>query len=283
MPDLEMQAGSDMRTLKNASSHFRFGENWKQFSASLSEANVNSSVTSLARLLPAQLIAGRTVLDIGSGSGLSAVAALRLGAKSVTAVDIDANSVATTKATLARFAPGKQTSVHLLSVFELERAALGEFDVVHSWGVLHHTGDVTDALTAAARHVGPDGLFVLSLYRRSPLNSFWISEKRLYTHGPAALRPVIRVAFKSAYLMAVAATGRSPLQYLRNYNERGMNWSNDIHDWLGGYPYEPLDAHEVIKCVADSGFVPDLVIERPLAAFGLFGAPCNEYRFLRTG
>lgn len=268
--------------LTNASSHFRFGQNWKHFAASISETNVELSIAALARVLPRDLIAGRNVLDIGSGSGLSAVAALRLGAQSVTAVDIDADSVATTQAILARFAPGAKASVHLLSVFELEQAGLREFDIVYSWGVLHHTGDVNAALMAAARHVNPAGLLVLALYRRTPLDFFWIPEKRVYAHGPAAVKAVIRGVFKSAYLLAVAATRRSPLRYLREYNERGMNWSNDVHDWLGGYPYESLDAHEVIERLAAIGFAADLVVERPLPSFGLFGAPCNEYRFRRA-
>ena len=268
--------------LKNVSSHFLFGENWKQFSGSITESNVQAAVAGLARVLPRDLLAGRDVLDIGSGSGLSAVAALRLGAKSVTAVDIDADSVATTQAVLARFAPGAPVSVRLLSVFDLEQAGLRAFDIVYSWGVLHHSGDVGGALSTAARTVKPGGFLVLALYRRTPIDFLWVGEKRLYAHGPAALKAVIRGAFKSAYLLGLSAMGRSPLRYLREYNERGMSWSHDVHDWLGGYPYEPLDSHEVVDRLAAIGFVPDLVIERPLRSFGLFGTPCNEYRFRRS-
>ena len=270
--------------LKDAASHFRFGENWREFSASVGEARVESAVASLARLLPREMIAGRSMLDIGSGSGLSAVAALRLGARQVTAVDIDADSVATTRSILERFAPGEAIDVRLLGVFDLAREGIGEFDVVHSWGVLHHTGDLHDALASASRHVRPDGLLVLSLYRRTVLDRFWIAEKRLYTHGPRFLRPIIRGCFKSAYLLAIAATGRNPWRYVRDYGrERGMSWSHDVHDWLGGYPYEPIEAGELAGRMTALGFEQELLIERPVPARGLFGAPCNEYRFRRIG
>ncbi len=42
-------------------------------------------------------IAGRTLLDFGCGSGILAIAALKLGAKSVTAVDIDLQAITATR------------------------------------------------------------------------------------------------------------------------------------------------------------------------------------------
>jgi 2-polyprenyl-6-hydroxyphenyl methylase/3-demethylubiquinone-9 3-methyltransferase len=270
--------------LKDAASHFQFGENWNEFAASIDQARLDASVASLACLLPPELIAGRDFLDIGSGSGLSAVAALRLGARHVTAVDIDKESVATTRSVLERFAPGASADVRLLGVFDLDRSGLRQFDIVHSWGVLHHTGDLAHALASATRHVRPGGLLVVSVYRRTPLDWFWIAEKRHYTHGPLLLRSIIRAVFKSAYLLGIAATGRSPWRYVNEYSrERGMSWSNDVHDWLGGYPYEPIESTELIRWMTALGFALDLLVERPVHAFGLFGAPCNEYRFRQIG
>ena len=261
---------------------FDFGRNWADFARSVDEAHVARAVTSLQRLVDRHHLAGKTMLDIGSGSGLSALAALRLGARRVFAVDLDPNSVETTRSLLGRFAPGENWEAVPLSVFDLDRGAWPLFDVVHSWGVLHHTGNLSKALRIAADRVAPGGVLAIALYRRTRLDRFWSWEKRFYAAAPAASRRVIRAVFKGAYLAGLAARGRAPRDYIRNYGgERGMSWSHDVDDWLGGYPYEPIDAGEVQRELESAGLVLDLVIERPVRAQGLFGAPCNEYRFLR--
>ena len=273
-----------MTDTKDVASHFRFGENWAAFAASITEDNVARAVDSLTRILPRDLLAGRELLDIGSGSGLSAVAALRLGARHVTAIDIDRDSVATSRAVLERFAAPQTFTVSEASVFDLAARNFATFDVVHSWGVLHHTGDLVGALTAAAQHVRNEGTFAVALYRRTPMDAFWVSEKRIYTAGSNSLQKGIRGVFKASYLAGLIATGRNPARYLREYRtERGMNWSHDVHDWLGGYPYEAIEAAELEALLAAQGFQLEHAVERPVQVFGLLGAPCNEYRFSRRG
>src|SRR5690348_44548 len=91
--------------LTNRSSHFEFGKNWAAYADQITDGAVDSAAESIRRLVPD--ISGKSFLDIGSGSGLFSVAALRLGAARVHAVDIDENSVGTTRRVLARFAPNK--------------------------------------------------------------------------------------------------------------------------------------------------------------------------------
>jgi 2-polyprenyl-6-hydroxyphenyl methylase/3-demethylubiquinone-9 3-methyltransferase len=270
--------------LKDAGTHFRFGRNWADFPASITEDRVVRAASSLSRLLPAQHLEGRDVIDIGSGSGLSAVAALRLGARHVTAIDIDADSVETSRAVLSRFAPASIFTVRLANVFDPMPDRTRDFDVVHSWGVLHHTGDLARALSIAADLVRPNGTLALALYRRTAIDGFWRAEKRLYAHGPLWVQTAIRAIFKAGFVAALLTTARDPIRYVREYQvERGMSWSHDVHDWLGGYPYESIEAPELIEALAAHGLVLDLSIERPVAAGGLFGVPCNEYRFVRAG
>lgn len=262
-------------------SHFRFGENWADFAGTLGSAQIDAAVAVLARILPAELLRGQRVLDIGCGSGLSAVAALRLGAAEVTAIDLDPVSVATAKAVLGRFSADAKWSVATASVFDLD-ASWPCFDIVHSWGVLHHTGDLMRALRHAADRVADGGTLAIALYRRTPMDRFWIAEKRLYAHGPHWVRAVIRAGFIGAYMLGLFFSGKNPVRYLRAYSrERGMSWYHDVHDWLGGYPYHAIDKSEVEANLAALGFVSDLVIERPVRLGGVFGAPCNEYRFRR--
>ena len=270
---------SDQTTLD---SHFDFGENWADFANSLGPVQIDAATAVLTRILPAELLRGRRVLDIGCGSGISAVAALRLGASHVTAIDLDPISVATAKAVLGRFSPGGDWSVAIASVFDLDES-WSRFDVVHSWGVLHHTGDLARALRHAADRVVVGGSLAIALYRRTPSDRFWIAEKRLYAYGPHWLRGLVRAGFISIYMFGLLASGRNPIRYLRAYSrERGMSWRHDVHDWLGGYPYEAVDKAEVEANLAALGFVLDLAIDRPVRLGGLLGAPCNEYRFRRV-
>ena len=127
---------------------------------------------------------GKTFLDIGCGSGLNALAALSLGAASVTAVDIDENSVSTTQALLAARAPNPNWSAKLASVFDMTPDTFGTFDVVYSWGVLHHTGSMWKAIDCAARLVSPGGLYAIAIYTKTPLCGFWQYEKAFYSKSP---------------------------------------------------------------------------------------------------
>jgi 2-polyprenyl-6-hydroxyphenyl methylase/3-demethylubiquinone-9 3-methyltransferase len=267
---------------RNLESHFAFGENWQSFVSTITPGSIAEAERGLSRLLSETDIEGKSFLDIGCGSGLSMLAAARLGARSVEGVDIDPRSVAAAQALLTHHAPGVAWEVRAGSVFELGPERDGVFDIVHSWGVLHHTGDMDTAVRRAAALVRPDGLLVLALYRRTPLCGFWQREKRLYAHSGTTTQALLRAAYKTAYCMGLLATGRNPISYARSYKtRRGMDWSHDVHDWLGGYPYESIAPDDVRRLLDELGFRLLRSFEKPAAIKGLLGSHCDEYVAVR--
>lgn len=269
-------------SLVDVSTHYEFGANWKDYSKNIDEEAIRQAEAGVLKLIPREDIEGRTFLDIGSGSGLHSLAALRLGAQSVTAVDIDPDSVETTRATLERNWEGKNAEVRLLSILAPEASDLGTFDIVYSWGVLHHTGAMWDAIEKAASHVKPAGQFVLAIYRKTPLCWAWKIEKRIFTNGGNVTRSIIRRPYIAAYKLRLLTQGINPARFIADYKGmRGMSFHNDVDDWLGGYPYESATEAEIVAFMKTLGFVSELTIELH-PKLGLFGTGCSEFRFRRS-
>lgn len=82
-----------MTDVLSADSHFAFGENWRSFASLIDDERIFASDEGVARLFPNDEVRGKSVIDIGCGSGLPALPILRQGARHVTCVDIDPNSV----------------------------------------------------------------------------------------------------------------------------------------------------------------------------------------------
>ena len=237
--------------LEKSAPAFAFGENWARFLTSLSDPQIEEATRAVSALVGRDL-RDTTFLDIGSGSGLSSLAARRLGAR-VCSFDYDAQSVACTQELRQRFFPGDDAwTVAQGSVLDQPfLATLGQFDIVYSWGVLHHTGQMWLAIENAARLVRPGGLFIIGIYnfrggRRG--TATWARLKRWYCTAPRWQQ----VAWENAYLawdlVSMAAVGRNPIRKIREYHSgRGMSWRRDVTDWLGGYPYEAATPGEILE------------------------------------
>jgi len=274
--------GSVIVNRTDSPAQFAFGENWASYASLVDEDRLNEAERGLVRLLGRDALRGHSLLDIGCGSGLHAAAAARLGAARVIAVDIDARSVETAQALLKRHAPQLAAEVRQASVFDLDPAQIGRFDVVYSWGVLHHTGAMHEAIRCAARLVAPGGLFAFALYRRTRLCGLWRYEKRWYAAASPRAQALARKIYVTALRAGFLATGRDFSAYVANYKQsRGMDFSHDVHDWLGGYPYESIAADEVGRVMAELGFAHVQSFTGPLS-LGLFGSGCNEYVYRRV-
>jgi len=135
---------------------FEFGDNWRKFLALLDEERIAAAEKSLLKVLEVDNLKGKKILDIGSGSGLFSLAARRLGAH-VHSFDYDPQSVACTKELKRRFYPDdpEWTVEHGDILDRGYLKALGQYDIVYSWGVLHHTGAMWEALENGVSQINP--------------------------------------------------------------------------------------------------------------------------------
>jgi 2-polyprenyl-3-methyl-5-hydroxy-6-metoxy-1,4-benzoquinol methylase len=270
-------------TMKELETHFEFGRNWSGFSDLIDENRINQAVEGLERLAGQGGFAGKSFLDIGCGSGLHSLSALKLGAARVVAVDLDPQSVVTAQKVLEHFAADAQWEVHVRSVFDLDPQQMGTFDVVYAWGSLHHTGALEEAWQRAARMVAPGGILIVAVYRKTRLCGLWKIEKWLYSRAPGWLQRCARAVFVTAMRLAFLLTSRDFRAYRENYGRsfRGMDYYRDVHDWMGGYPYESLSPAEADAWCKAMGFVPVRSFVEPRLRVGVFGSGNDEYVWRR--
>jgi 2-polyprenyl-6-hydroxyphenyl methylase/3-demethylubiquinone-9 3-methyltransferase len=256
--------------------HFAFGDNWAAYSRLIDEQKISRAIEGMTRLVSADRLHGSRFLDIGCGSGLHALAAARLGVSEIVAIDIDPQSVTTTKNTLARFNAACPFRVETKSILDVTSDTYGAFDVVYSWGVLHHTGNLAAALKRASALVAPGGLFVFALYRRTYLDWFWRIEKRWYARAKPRSQKIAARIYDIGFRVACRAVGKSLSDMAR-----GMDYWHDVHDWLGGYPYESILSDEVEAALSREGLARIKEFSRA-KELGLFGSGCDEYVYART-
>jgi 2-polyprenyl-6-hydroxyphenyl methylase/3-demethylubiquinone-9 3-methyltransferase len=259
---------------------FEFGRNWEEFSRLVDETRVAEAEDRLASFLGGRDLSSRTFLDIGCGSGLHSLAALRLGAKEIMAIDIDTRSVSTTRILLEKFWPGSNQSVRKVDVLDLEAKPLGEFDIVYSWGVLHHTGDMRRAIRIAAQHVKLGGLFAVALYGKTRYCRIWARIKRWYVNASAERQARAERTYIRLFGWYLLLRGKRLSDHIANYNrKRGMDFRHDVRDWIGGYPYESITPVELARLLEPLGF--ERVKQNVRRRSGLFGSGNDEYLFRR--
>lgn len=122
--------------------------------------------------------------------GLFSVTARRPGA-SVHSFDYDPHSVACRAELRRRYFPADDLwKVEEASALDTAYVrSLGEFDIVYSWGVLHHTGRMWNALENASLPVAPGGKLFIAIYNDTGGQSArWKWIKKTYNDLPRFLR-----------------------------------------------------------------------------------------------
>lgn len=252
---------------------FQFGKNWQRFLKILNDERIAEADRSLQQMLEMEHLQGKRFLDIGSGSGLFSLAARRLGAK-VYSFDYDPDSVACTQELKSRYFPDDSNwIIEQGSVLDTDYIkSLGEFDIVYSWGVLHHTGAMWQALENVSLLVASRGLLFIAIYNEQGwVSNYWKKIKK--TYNKHIVFQLITILIHMPYLFLLRFLVRASTGRLKN--DRGMSIWFDMLDWLGGYPFEVAKPEEIFSFYRRQGF--RLVNLKTCA--GKQG--CNEFVFLK--
>lgn len=260
---------------------FDFGQNWLEYSrAALTSTRIAAAAEEFARLHADVPLAGRGFLEIGFGQGLSLLLAQQAGAR-VVGCDINPKCAEALSVTRAQFSeatgdiPLVIGSILDPAVVARLRAVApsgtGCYEVVHSWGVLHHTGDMTTALAHAAALVSPGGHLVVAIYNRHWSSRPWLWIKWLYVHSPRWMQKLlIGISYPLIFAAKWLVTRRDPRR-----QQRGMDFYYNVIDWVGGYPYEYASVREMTRRMEAHGFIPVKTVAAEVPT------GCNEFVFRR--
>ncbi len=236
---------------------FDFGQNWAEFSHhALTVERVARAREEFAVLLNGIELTGKTFLDIGFGQGLSLLSAAALGARAA-GCDLDPTCAEVLRRNADLFPEVSADDIPLVvgSILDPEtqagirRLAAGGFEIVHAWGVLHHTGDLRRAIRVAADLLAPGGHLIIAIYNRHWSSPIWKWIKWLYCRLPrVGQKSMVAVLYPLIWAAKLVVTRQWP-----NRRDRGMDFYYDVVDWVGGYPYEYASAEYVVAWLEELG------------------------------
>ena len=259
---------------------FKFGKNWSQFLTNLNEQQIDNAKSYLKFFLGKESLSGFTFIDVGCGSGLSSLVARQLGAK-VFSFDYDPESVNCTLGLKNRyFSDDESWQIESGSALdETYISSLGSFDIVYSWGVLHHTGDMKKALINVMPLVKEGGLLYISIYNYQPYwSKLYKIMKQAYIRSPKILSALILAIYIASqvvkgFVRDIVMLKNPKIRYKKSIQERGMSKIYDWIDWVGGYPFEVAKPEDIFDIFHQHQF--ELIKMKTMSG----GLGCNEFLF----
>jgi 2-polyprenyl-3-methyl-5-hydroxy-6-metoxy-1,4-benzoquinol methylase len=273
------------KSMKKNQARFSFGTNWQNFvDKALTPERIHGATESLRSFFGLNDYEGLTFLDIGCGSGLFSLAARRLGAK-VHSFDLDPLSVACATELRRRYFPeDEKWTIDQGDVLDVDYInSLGKFDLVYSWGVLHHTGAMWEALGNVTLLVAEGGKLYISIYNdQGTLSRRWRRLKKFYNQSPKPIQLMIILGIgtllQTYSALVRVGQGENPFpfkEWADKKKNRGMSVWYDLVDWVGGYPFEVAKPEEIFGFYFTRGF--HLVKLKTCGG----GLGCNEFVFVR--
>jgi 2-polyprenyl-3-methyl-5-hydroxy-6-metoxy-1,4-benzoquinol methylase len=261
---------------------FSFGKNWQEFLLHLDNKKIESAKKSLTDFLGQNNpLSKKTFIDIGCGSGLFSLAAYQLGASKVVSIDVDRFAIKC--ANHLKTKNGSPQNWKIVEGSALNNdlvASLGKFDIVYSWGALHHTGNMYNAFDNLANLVEKGSLIYLAIYNNNTnkifegTSSLWLKIKKKYGQSGDMTKFMMEKIYSAYLMIGLMAHLKNPISYIKNYSsQRGMSFSIDIKDWLGGYPYEFSTADEIINFFENKENMKCIKLKRNRSL------GCNEFLF----
>jgi 2-polyprenyl-3-methyl-5-hydroxy-6-metoxy-1,4-benzoquinol methylase len=251
---------------------FSFGKNWMDYNKQVTPLEIEGAKEDLLNWVGKENIAGKRILDLGCGSGIHSLCLFDLGAKELISFDYDPHSVSATSQYWER--RGRPSNWKISEGSVLDKTfldQLGKFDLVYSWGVLHHTGDMWQAINNALSLVADQGLFYITLYKDDNY-AHSIKVKERYNASSASGKTWMTYKEIMKIMARRALTFRNPFSWNKNMG-RGMNGYHDLIDWLGGLPYEVANEDEMLQWGIKNG----LQMKRIWCSNGK--GSCNYYLF----
>jgi SAM-dependent methyltransferase len=240
---------------------FSFGENWRSFVDTISEGSISRAMSDIEDWLGQDAIAGKSVLDVGSGSGIHSLCFFKLGAKEILSLDVDPYSVESTRLLWEKAGRPANWTVTQGSILDRDFVdGLGKHEIVYSWGVLHHTGSMWEAIENTCTLVDSGGKLWIALYVKGPTYPEHLALKQSYNRASRLGKKVM--VWKEIYkiMSERRQMGFNPFSWNRKH-DRGMDVYHDLIDWLGGLPYEVASKEEVVKLCNARGFSLDRIFE----------------------
>lgn len=218
-------------------------------------------------------------------------------------IDVDSCSIEATLMTREKFGASfsekwevKEGSIlDSKLVKELQDSFKGENIIVYSWGVLHHTGNLQQAMdnVMSLTSAGGGGNYAyIALYNKTQASTWWLRVKEYYNKTNPLMKFLMVLSYAAFLTFEDIRKGRGFNMYDKN---RGMYKITDIIDWLGGLPYEPIENDKVVQIWQNSGFVclknipttyyqptyPQGYFYRLFVYIKVVGLGCNEFLFCK--